>query len=153
MNITRYQGNLPFALHDEIRNFFDRFFDDIGADNDESAVVTAQWMPRVDIREEADRFVISADLPGVDPKDVEVLMDRGMLSICGERRSETVTEKGRFTRVERRHGRFHRRFALPDSADPDGITATGRHGVLEITIPKKPETTPRRIQVDTGPAE
>ncbi|RZA23365.1 MAG: Hsp20 family protein, partial [Lysobacteraceae bacterium] len=53
-----------------------------------------------------------------------------------------------FSRIERRHGSFHRRFALPDSANPEGISATGRNGVLEIVIPKRPETTPRRIQVD-----
>ena len=74
-------------------------------------------------------------------------MDKGMLTIKGERRSETSSETERFSRVERRYGSFHRRFALPDSADPEGIRASGRHGVLEITIPKRPESAPRRIQV------
>jgi HSP20 family protein len=58
-------------------------------------------------------------------------------------------QNGRFTRIERAHGTFHRRFALPDSADPEGITAVGRHGVLEIVIPKRAETTPRRISIST----
>jgi HSP20 family protein len=101
----------------------------------------------VDIREEDNRFVIFADLPGVDPKDIEVNMDKGILSIRGERSMESRTEDERFSRIERAHGVFHRRFALPESADPEGIAASGRHGVLEITIPKRPETTPRRIQV------
>jgi len=91
--------------------------------------------------------VIQADIPGVDPKDIEIIMDKGVLSIKGERKQETTEENGTITRIERTHGLFHRRFALPDSADADGITATGKHGVLEITIPKRPETTPRRIEI------
>jgi HSP20 family protein len=74
-------------------------------------------------------------------------MDKGLLTIRGERSSETSEQTDRFSRIERRYGSFHRRFALPDSADPEGIQARGRHGVLEITIPKRPESAPRRIQV------
>ena len=148
MHIARYRHRPPqFALQDEIRQVFDRFFNDPETDSDDSAVVTAQWVPRVDIKEEAERFVILADLPGIDPQDVEILMDKGILSIRGERSSETKSENERFSRVERRYGSFHRRFALPDSADAEGVAASGRNGVLEISIPKKPETTPRRIQV------
>ncbi|MDY0023271.1 Hsp20/alpha crystallin family protein [Arenimonas caeni] len=144
MSLIRYSANHPRALQDEIKQVFDKFFND---DADASSVVTSQWMPRVDIKEEADRFLIQADLPGVDPNDIEVQMDKGILSIKGERKTESVTEGDRYSRVERAHGVFYRRFALPDSANPEGITATGRHGVLEISIPKRPETTPRRIQV------
>lgn len=110
-------------------------------------MVTSQWAPRVDIREEDKRFVIEADIPGVDPKDIEVHMDNGILSIRGERKSESKIENGKFTRVERSHGVFYRRFALPDSANPERINAKGRHGVLEIEIPEKPETTPRRREI------
>ena len=132
-------------LQEEIKQVFERFFGD--ADTDSSSVVTSQWVPRVDIREEAERFVILADLPGVDPASIEIHMDKGILSIRGERSTESKTENERFSRIERAHGVFYRRFALPESADPEGVSASGRHGVLEITIPKRPETTPRRIQV------
>ena len=144
MSISRYQPSQRL-LQDEIKQVFDKFFND--GEADASNVVTAQWVPRVDIKEEADRFVILADLPGVDPKDIEINMDKGILSIRGERTTESRTDNERFSRIERAHGVFHRRFALPESADPDGVSASGRHGVLEITIPKRPETTPRRIQV------
>jgi HSP20 family protein len=149
MAITHYRPwNAPSGLQTEIRQVFDRFFgDDTG---DQSNVVTSQWAPRVDIKEEDKRFVILADVPGVDPATIEVHMDKGILSIKGERSAESSEESGRFTRVERSRGVFHRRFALPDSADADGITATGRHGVLEIVIPKKPETTPRRIAINNA---
>jgi len=148
MSITRYN---PWQQHgtvlqDEIKQVFDRFFNDTEADS--SSVVTSQWTPRVDIKEEANRFVILADIPGVDPKDIEISMDKGILTIKGERRTEKKEEAERFSRVERMHGVFHRRFALPESANPENITASGRNGVLEISIPKRPETTPRRISVN-----
>lgn len=135
---------------DPIKQMFDRLFEGSMFQNestDESSVVTSQWVPRVDIKEETDRFVLYADLPGVDPQEIEVQMEKGMLTIKGERRSEEKLETESFSRIERRHGSFHRRFALPDSADPEGITASGHNGVLQIVIPKRPETTPRRIQV------
>lgn len=135
---------------DPVKLVFDRLFEGSLFQNgttDESSVVTSQWIPRVDIKEESNRFVLYADIPGVDPQDIDVQMDKGMLTIKGERRGEAALETESFSRIERRHGSFHRRFALPDSADPEGISATGRNGVLQITIPKRPETTPRRIQV------
>ena len=146
MSITRYNPYNPqTGLQDEIKQVFERFFGD--GEGDHSNVVTSQWVPRVDIKEEKDRFVILADIPGVDPKDIEIHMEKGILTIRGERSAEAREEHQRWSRVERSYGVFHRRFALPDSANADGISATGRHGVLEIAIPKKPETTPRRIQV------
>ena len=134
------------SFNRDLRQVFDRFISN--DETDQSNVVTSQWAPRVDIREEEKRFVIFADIPGVDPKDIEVNMDKGILTIKGERVSESVAENGQFTRVERSSGTFYRRFALPDSADAENIGATGKHGVLEISIPKKPETTPRRITIN-----
>lgn len=150
MNTIRYQPWYPAnGVHNDIKQVFDRFLN--SDESDQSDVVTSQWAPRVDIREEDDRFVIFADIPGVDPKDIEVTMEKGILSLKGERNAESKDGNGknRFTRVERSHGLFYRRFALPDSANPEGVKATGRHGVLEITIPKRPETAPRRITIDS----
>lgn len=147
MSITQYNPwNSTPSLHKDFQSFIDRYFGDEAGD--QSNVVTSQWAPRVDIREEEKSFVILADIPGVDPKDIEVNMDKGILSIRGERSNEVSREGDKYTRVERSHGVFYRRFALPDSADPEGIKAKGRHGVLEITIPKRPESTPRRISID-----
>jgi HSP20 family protein len=149
--MTRQSLWNPAAGHDPMRQLLTRLFDaaENGTGNDDSSVVTSQWMPLVDIREDADRFVLLADIPGVDPKDIDVQMDKGLLTIKGERAQDPVGEQQRFSRTERVHGVFHRRFALPDSADPERITASGHNGVLEIVIPKKPETTPRKIQVGT----
>jgi len=141
-------------LHDEMRQFLQQF---VHGDADASSVVTSEWTPRVDIREERSRFVILADLPGIDPAEVEIWMDKGVLSLKGERApagqdaTDGDANEVRFSRVERNTGRFHRRFTLPDSADADAITASGHHGVLEISIPKRAESTPRRIQVGVAP--
>ena len=159
MAITRYNpwtnGSQTVGFPADLRQpalhqLFEKFFND---DADQSNVVTSQWAPRVDIREESDRFVILADIPGVDPKNIEIHMENGVLTLRGERTSEARNEGEnagiKWTRVERQRGSFHRRFALPDTANPEGITATGRHGTLEIVIPKRPETKPRRINVAT----
>ena len=156
MNIVRYRQWPQNALQEEFRQMFERFFEgsQLGPrDTDDSSVVTSQWVPRVDVKEEKDRFVLYADLPGIDPNDIEVAMDKGILTIKGERSSEASGQAGRFSRIERRYGSFHRRFALPDSADPEGIQAHGRHGVLQITIPKRPQSAPRRIQVGSLESE
>ena len=99
-NIVRYQQQWPgqTMLQDEIQQVFDRFFQS-GENQDESSVVTSQWAPMVDIKEEADRFVIYADLPGIEPKDVEILMDKGILTIKGERKSESNEQTERYSRV------------------------------------------------------
>jgi HSP20 family protein len=146
MTIVRYQPmSSALQMQNELKQVFDKLLGP--AEGDQSSVVTSQWAPHVDIKEEPNRFVIYADIPGVEPKDIEVHMEKGVLSIKGERKVENVEQTDQYTRVERARGTFFRRFALPDSADPDGITAEGRHGVLEISIPKKPETTARRIEI------
>jgi HSP20 family protein len=149
MTLTRYNLGLAPNLRDEFKQAMDMFKTLAQyEEGDQSNVVTSQWAPRVDIKEEAERFLIQADVPGVDPKDIEISMDKGILSIKGERNTEARDESERYTRVERARGLFYRRFALPDSADAEGIRASGRHGVLEISIPKRAESTPRRITVE-----
>ncbi|MGH8026441.1 MAG: Hsp20/alpha crystallin family protein [Pseudoxanthomonas sp.] len=145
MNIVRYRHwPRQAARQEQINHLFERFFDN-GAAN--AGAGSGQWVPRVDIREEAERFVILADLPGIEPDQIDIQMDKGVLSIKGQRSSQATTETDRYSRIERRQGGFQRDFALPDSADAEGIVASGRNGVLEISIPKKAESTPRRIQV------
>ncbi len=143
--ITRYD---PWALLDQLHNEVNRLFDSrLGRLSDENTrVVTSDWIPPVDIKEEQDRFVLLADIPGVDPKEIEITMENGVLSIRGERRIE---DDGTFKRVERPRGTFYRRFSLPDTADPDRISARGRNGVLEIVIPKAQKAQPRRITVES----
>ncbi|MGA0587330.1 Hsp20/alpha crystallin family protein [Dyella sp. KRB-257] len=146
-NRNPMQWSATRMFPEEVRQVFDRFFQT--EDGDASNVVTSQWAPHVDIREDDQRFVILADIPGVDPAQIEVSMEKGILTIKGERQAPSG-DNSKYTRVERAHGVFHRRFTLPDSADAEGITATGKFGVLEIAIPKKPLATPRRITINAA---
>lgn len=117
------------------------------ANGDLSNVVTSRWTPAVDIKEEDTKFVITADIPGVDPKEIDVTMENGILTIKGERKFEDEQQGEGYRRVERMHGTFYRRFSLPDQADPSKISAKSNHGVLEVTVPKVEKVLPRRIEV------
>jgi HSP20 family protein len=145
MNIVRYHHWPRHAARQaQINQLFERFVDQ-GAANSHPG--SGQWVPRVDVREEAERFLIVADLPGIEPDQIEIQMDKGVLSIKGQRNSDAQADDGRYSRIERRQGSFQRDFALPDCADAEAIVASGRNGVLEISIPKKAASAPRRIQV------
>jgi HSP20 family protein len=143
MNIARFE---PWSIVDLLHRDLDRIATNrFGSGETENPV--ANWVPAVDIVEEKDRFVLHADVPGVDPKDIDVSMDAGVLTVSGERKSEIVSEESGFRRVERASGRFFRRFNLPDTADAEGITARSSNGILEVSIPKLPEVQARRITV------
>lgn len=144
MALTNYE---PWSLIDRLQHQLNRYNESGNGDSDYSNVVTSHWRPAVDIKEEQDRFLITADLPGVDPKDIDITMERGILSIKGERSSESKQEEDGYTRVERVSGAFYRRFSLPDTADAERIEATGKDGVLTIVLPKHENVQPRRIEV------
>lgn len=154
MYVTRHtlvHASPPVPLG--IRLAFDRFMPAPHTAMPHAA--SSRWSPRVDIREDEQRFVILADVPGIDPALIEVSMDNGVLSIKGVREAGNsnatgVAQRSGFNRVEREHGEFVRRFSLPDSADAEGITASGKFGLLEISIPKKPLPAPRRITINGG---
>jgi HSP20 family protein len=143
MNMVRYT---PWGFGDlqrEINRLFNNW------DDPESSAATAGWVPSVDIQEFDTRFQLYVDLPGVDPDTVDITLDNSVLTISGERSSPAAPEDQQMVnrRTERGHGRFHRRFILPDTVDADNVKATGRHGVLEISIPKQAKAQPRRIKV------
>jgi len=138
----------PWAAMTQLQDEMNRAFSRVGTTDDDSGrVVTSDWAPAVDIQETDDSFVLHADIPGVDPKAIEVSMEEGVLTIRGERDAISQPGKDGFKRVERVHGTFYRRFALPDTADAEKISARGEHGVLAITIPKMEKVQPRRITV------
>ena len=141
MAIIRYE---PWNLLNQLQQELERSRDDKSG---EGAVATAEWAPAVDIKEEVDKFVIHADIPGVKPEDIEVSMEAGVLTVKGEKESEAKTEKEGYKRVERTYGSFYRRFSLPDTADGDAINAKCKNGVLEIIIPKREAVKPKRISV------
>jgi HSP20 family protein len=144
MTIVRYE---PWALLSRFQQQFERA---VGESADSADSASVSWIPHVDVREEAERFVVVADVPGVEGKDIEITADKGVLTIRGERRSEKKTSADGFERVERANGTFLRRFTLPESADAEAIKARHVNGVLEVTIPKRPQEQPRRISVQAA---
>ncbi len=148
MTIVRYE---PYNMIRQFQNEVNRLFNDgsgVGNSLDPSTASTSQWTPAVDIKEEDERYLISADVPGVKPENIELTMEEGVLTIKGERQSVDETKTEGYTRVERVYRTFYRRFNLPDSADSESISAKSNHGVLEVSIPKKPTLQPRRIEVN-----
>ena len=139
MTVVRYE---PWALLNRLHRELDQTFDNVARD--------ATWSPAVDIHEEAGRFVVHADLPGVKPADIEITADKGVLSLRGSRNFEQRTDDGHYSRVERVTGKFVRTFTLPENVQTDAIKAAFKDGVLELTIPKIAKPEPRRIEVQAA---
>jgi HSP20 family protein len=141
MTVVHYE---PWALA-RLQKNIDRLF---GAPQT-TAADSGAWLPPVDIHEDADQFVLSVDLPGVDPKTVEITSDQGVLTVRGQR--EDVRREAREARrIERITGEFKRRFTLPESADVQNIKAKAVNGVLEVAIPKLARVQPQRITVEAA---
>jgi HSP20 family protein len=144
MSLVNYD---PFFSVRQLQDDINRAFR--GWSSDDSSGATADWIPAVDINEFDDRFQLFVDVPGVDPKDVEITLEGGVLTITGNRfiQAEKADENVVRRRAERGTGRFYRRFILPETVDADKVKAKDRHGVLEISIPKQAKAQPRRIEV------
>jgi HSP20 family protein len=111
-----------------------------------NGALAADWTPAVDIIERADRFELTADLPGVRPEDIDVSLDGRLLRLSGVRDNGVATDRRNLD--ERSSGRFCRRFTLPVSVDGERIVARAQHGTLQLSVPKVPEVLPRRITID-----
>lgn len=121
-------------------NWFDR-------ENWISNVVGTNWTPSIDIKEQDNQYVIRADVPGVDPKNIEVSMDKGILTIKGHTETETKEEREDYLHLERSQGSFYRSVRLPNSSDSSKISAKTKNGVLEIIVPKAKENQVQKIQI------
>lgn len=143
MALVRYNPWGVGELQNEINRLFSNWSDN------ESSGATADWVPTVDIQEFDNRFQLYVDVPGVEPDNVEITLDHGVLTISGHRTLPAAPESDQAVnrRSERGQGRFYRRFILPDTVDADNVKATDRFGVLEISIPKQAKAQPRRIKV------
>ncbi|MCK5335451.1 MAG: Hsp20/alpha crystallin family protein [Gammaproteobacteria bacterium] len=139
----------PLSLIDYMQHEFNKLHHGsvVTRSDDNGNVVTSDWAPAVDIKEEDNKYLIIADIPGVKPDEIEVHMEDGILSIKGGRESKTEEEKENYKRIERSYGVFYRRFTMPDNADAEKISAKSEHGVLEVSIPKKEAAQARKISV------
>jgi HSP20 family protein len=128
-----------------VRGLFERFFEDMDMApffSDEKSFV-----PAFDISESDTEYVVTAELPGIEEKDLEVTLSEGILSVKGEKKHETEEKSETHHRVERRYGSFSRSFRIPDSVDSDKIDATFKDGVLKLSIPKSEEAEMKKIEI------
>lgn len=145
MALARYETwDALHQLHRQINRVFDT---QAAANGAADSSATADWVPPADVAEYKDRFVLQFDVPGVNTAAIDITLDQGVLTISGQREQEAALADVERTRLERPQGRFHRRFTLPDTVDASAVKATGRNGILEVTIPKQPKAQPRRIEV------
>jgi len=146
MAIVRWE---PFRDLVTPQRDFDRLFRDaFSSQHGETELSTRSWAPPVDIYETEEAIVLKAELPGVDPKDVEVRVEDNTLYLKGERKFEKEVKEQNYHRVERSYGSFARSFSLPNSISTDKVKAEFKDGLLTLTMPKREEAKPKTIKID-----
>src|SRR4028119_598808 len=135
----------PFTEIETIRQELDKAFDQRAATRDNSE---ATWMPAVELVDAGDNFVLKAQLPGIDPKDVDVQVSREAISISGERHYENTDEKSGYVRSEFRYGKFHRVLPLPTHIQNDSVQAEYQEGILTLTLPKVTEARNKVVKIN-----
>ena len=147
MTIVRWE---PFrslvALQERMNRLFDESARGAGRGQEEDWSMGA-WSPAVDIYEKGTDVVLKAELPGIDPKDVDIRIENNVLTLRGERKFEEETKQENYHRVERSYGAFTRAFTLPSTVDTGNVKAEYKDGVLRITLPKREDAKPKQIQV------
>lgn len=136
----------------QLRQSMNRLFDDAfarsGGSGPSEPLASAGWRPPVDVCEQVDRYLVRADLPGIETSDLEIELADDDLIVRGERRVDPSISRDSYLRMERPHGRFTLQLAIPPSADRQGIQASRSDGVLEIVIPKRPASAAGRVRVE-----
>ncbi len=144
--LTRWE---PFRRATSLQDQVNRLFNDVLERRGEESSLTA-WAPAVDIYETEQELVVKADLPDVDPKDLDIRVENNILTIRGERKFEKKVNEESYLRVERAYGSFARSFTLANTVNSDAIKAEYQSGVLTMTIPKKEEAKPKQIKVNVA---
>ncbi len=154
MSIMRYKPFRSLERWDPFKEFqslADRFtslFDEIFPFEWKEETVLSRWSPAIDIYETDEDIVVSAEVPGMDKKDIEVNVVNNVLTLKGEKKLDKEIKKENFHRIERCYGSFSRTFTLPDYVETDNIKASFKNGLLEIKIPKKPAAKPKEIKIE-----
>ncbi|MFN8557386.1 MAG: Hsp20/alpha crystallin family protein [Dehalococcoidia bacterium] len=147
MSLIRWE---PFGEAASMRRAMDRMMDDFFTQPRYGMSGMSMTGFDLDVVERDDALEVSAALPGVKPEDINLSIERNVLTISGESHSESEEKGGRFHHRERRHGRFSRSIMLPMEVDPDACQADFEHGVLTIRLPKAEQARSRRIEVRGG---
>ncbi len=138
----------PFRDQITLREKMNRLFEEAATfRGEEKDMVSSSWTPSVDILETEEELVLSAEIPGIDEKDIEIKLEDNTLTLKGSRNFEKETKEDNYLRIERAYGSFFRSFSLPLYINQDSIKAEHRNGVLKIVMPKKPELKPRKVKI------
>lgn len=140
------QAQELMKLHDRMNRLFGLTQNEL----DEDQLSSGSWTPACDILETREAVIVRAEVPGVKRADIEISLDNGVLTLRGARKLEKETEERSYYRIERSYGSFVRSFTLPRSVDAERISANLEDGVLEIRMPRREETRPRQIKIETG---
>jgi HSP20 family protein len=149
--MTRFQTWDPFDELTTLRDRMDRLFARVGEDV-EQPILTGNWMPVTDVFETREALILKVELPGMTEKDIDIEFENNVLTITGERKFEEKTEEKGYQRFERKYGKFVRAFTLPPNVAPDKILANYANGILEINIPKKEESKPKKVKLEVRKA-
>ena len=151
MAIVRWE---PFrdlmSLQERMNRLFDESYRGTRTGNADEWALGGSWAPAVDIYEQDGNIVMKAELPGIDPKAVDIRLENNTLTLRGERKLDKEVNEDNYHRVERSYGSFSRSFTLPTVVDQGNIKAEYKDGVLKLTLPKREEAKPRQIQVNVG---
>lgn len=134
------------GLQERMNRMFDESFRGAGRSGEDWGLGGA-WAPAVDIYEQDGNIVVKAELPGVDPKDVDVRVENNTLTLRGERKIDNEVKQENYHRVERSYGTFTRSFSLPSVLDQEKIKAEYKDGVLKVTLPKHEQAKPKQINI------
>jgi HSP20 family protein len=150
-NISRWD---PFqdllSIQDEMNQLFGQALGQGGRAATGGEAGARAWAPALDIAERNDAYVVTVEVPGIKPEELEITVENGALTISGERRFETETKEQQFHRIERRYGAFRRSITLPNRVKADAIDASFEDGLLRVVVPKAEEAKPKRIEVRAG---
>jgi HSP20 family protein len=154
MAIVRWE---PFrdlmGLQERMNRLFDESFrarTGATAGQEDEWALGGSWAPAVDIYEQDGNIVLKAELPGVDPKEVDIRVENNTLTLRGERKLDHEVKRDNFHRIERAYGAFSRSFTLPNVVDTDKIKAEVKEGVLKVVLPKREEAKPKQISISVG---
>ncbi len=147
MAITRWDPFREFAL---LQDRMNRLFQDVAPGSEEGLVASGSFVPPVDVYEDEHNLTLKVEVPGMDPKDVDVRLENNTLTVHGERKFEKEEKEENFHRIERRYGSFSRSFTLPNTVNTETCKADYDNGVLKIQFAKREEAKPKQIKVNVG---
>lgn len=141
---------MPAPEFTSFRREMDRLFDRFWEDDGENLPALREWVPSLDFSETADAYMVRIEIPGLEPKDVQVMLQDTVLTVKGEKKEEIKQKDERFYRMERSHGMFSRSLRLPAMVDGAKVNAVFKSGLLTITVPKAPEAKTSTIPIKVG---